>query len=59
MVDLAQFEARLASARRHQHVALAQCHACCGELDAALQRYRGDFVDGLMVDKELLRDLRQ
>jgi predicted ATPase/DNA-binding SARP family transcriptional activator len=49
-VDLAQFTAQVSSIRRHLHPTLHQCRSCCEELSAVVRLYRGDFLDGLLVE---------
>jgi DNA-binding SARP family transcriptional activator len=49
-LDLAGFAEKLRNARRHPHPTLHQCRSCCEELAAAARLYRGDFLDGLLVE---------
>lgn len=49
-LDLTQFTEKLGNVRRHRHPPPHQCQTCIEDLDAAAALYRGDFVDGLLVE---------
>ncbi len=49
-VDVEEFRQHLAAWRGHSHTAGAYCAACVESLEAALQLYRGDFLQGFTLD---------
>jgi len=49
-LDLAVFDQALATVRRHPHPDPATCPDCCAQLTQIVHLYRGDFLDGLLVE---------
>lgn len=49
-LDASRFEALIASSEAHTHACLETCARCIGQLEEAVELYRGEFLAGLYVD---------
>ena len=49
-VDVEEFQRHLAAWRGHSHAAGVYCAVCVESLEAAVQLYRGDFLQGFTLD---------
>ncbi|MBN1180451.1 MAG: tetratricopeptide repeat protein [Anaerolineae bacterium] len=49
-LDVAAFDALVASTKRHHHRHLDVCRFCIGQLEHAANLYRGEFLTGFSID---------
>lgn len=53
-IDVIRFEERCSAAAAHPHPALTSCPVCIAHLRAAVDLYRGDFLQDLYLDRARL-----
>jgi len=48
-LDVDAFSEQLETCQRHGHLRLEDCEVCVDDLETAIELYRGDFLEGLIV----------